>query len=80
MLKLHLFFRLMFVQLVKRTSFIESEENEGEQKEEEMFDSSFLAEMYEVTFVASFFILFGFNLCKIFRVDISLLDKLSCTY
>ena len=44
----------MFVQLVKRTSFIESEENEGEQKEEEMFDSSFLAEMYEVTFLVSF--------------------------
>ena len=44
----------MFVQLVKRTSVIESEENEGEQREEEMFDSSFLAEMYEVTFVASF--------------------------
>ena len=44
----------MFVQLVKRTSVIESEENEGEQKEEEMFDSSFLAEMYEVTFLVSF--------------------------
>ncbi len=37
----------MFVQLVKKTSVLESEENEGEKKEE-MFDSSFLAEMYEV--------------------------------
>ena len=44
----------MFVQLVKKTSVLESEENEGEEKEEEMFDSSFLAEMYEVI-VFSFF-------------------------
>jgi hypothetical protein len=40
--------RLMFVQLVKQIGSSESETKQGDERVNDMFDSSFLAEMYEV--------------------------------